>query len=315
MNIELASEQDLDNILELQRKAFYGQALIYNDFTLPSLTQTIADLKKEFKEKTFYRVEKNGKIIASVRCFINNQTLYVEKLIVDPDYQNKGLGTALMQEIENRYLSVVNRYELSTGHKSARNLHFYKKLGYKELRQEPLNNNCDLIILYKNVDRINQPRALAILTATQSNLEMRLREATASDIPLLAKHHRKMFEEIWEGKGERIDEVQFSEMEAEYTQKLRNQLPCAACKAWVIEADQRVIASGAISIVSYVPTPQDFSSDIAFMHSMYTEKDQRSKRCARRIIEQALAYCKSRGIKRLILNASKSGRPAGVGPS
>lgn len=153
MNIELASEQDLNHILELQRKAFHGQALIYNDFTLPSLTQTIVDLKKEFKHKTFYKVQKTGKIIASVRCFINNQTLYVEKLIVDPDFQNKGIGTAIMHEIENRYSAVVNRYELSAGHKSARNLHLYKKLGYKDMRQERLNNNCNLIVLGKSVDK------------------------------------------------------------------------------------------------------------------------------------------------------------------
>jgi ribosomal protein S18 acetylase RimI-like enzyme len=153
MNLERASEQDLDHILELQRKAFHGQALIYNDFTLPSLTQTIVDLKKEFKNKIFYKVEENGKIVASVRCFMNHQTLYVEKLIVDPDFQNKGIGTAIMHEIENRYSAVVDRYELSTGHKSARNLHLYKKLGYKEIRQEPLNDNCNLIVLEKSVDK------------------------------------------------------------------------------------------------------------------------------------------------------------------
>ncbi len=150
MNLELASEQDLNQILELQRKAFRGQALIYNDFTLPSLTQTIDDLKKEFKDKTFYKVEENGKIIASVRCFINNQTLYIEKLIVDPDFQNKGIGTTIMNEIEDRYSSAaIKRYELSTGHKSDRNLHLYKKLGYKEMRRVPLNDNCNLIVLEK----------------------------------------------------------------------------------------------------------------------------------------------------------------------
>lgn len=153
MDLELASEQDLDKILELQRKAFYSQALIYNDFTLPSLMQTIADLKREFKEKTFYKIEENGETIASVRCFITSQTLFIEKLIVDPDFQNNGLGTAIMREIENRYSALVNRFELSTGHESARNLHLYKKLGYKEIRQEPLNENCNLILLGKSADK------------------------------------------------------------------------------------------------------------------------------------------------------------------
>jgi len=153
MNIKPASAKDLDHILDLQRKAFHGQALIYNDPTLPSLMQTVADLKKEFKDKTFYIAEVNGKIVASVRCFINNQTLYIEKLIVDPAFQNKGLGTAIMHELEKRYAAVVERYELSTGHKSARNLHLYAKLGYEKIRQESLNDNCDLIVLEKSVDR------------------------------------------------------------------------------------------------------------------------------------------------------------------
>ena len=152
MNIETASEQDLNHILHLQKKAFHGQALIYNDFNLPTLTQTIDDLKREFKIKTFYKAELDGKIVASVRCFIKDHTLYVEKLIVDPDLQNRGIGTNMMHEIENKYSAFVHRYELSTGHKSARNLHLYKKLGYKEMRQEPLNDTCSLIVMEKSID-------------------------------------------------------------------------------------------------------------------------------------------------------------------
>jgi len=155
MIIEAATEQDLDKILELQKKAFHGQAMIYNDFSLPSLTQTLDDLKEEIKFKTIYKVELDGKIVASVRCFIKDHALYIEKLIVDPDLQNRGIGTNIMHEIEKRYSTVVNRYELSTGHKSARNLHIYKKLRYKEIRQEPLNNNCNLIVMGKSIDNKN----------------------------------------------------------------------------------------------------------------------------------------------------------------
>jgi GNAT superfamily N-acetyltransferase len=68
------------------------------------------------------------------------------------DFQNKGLGTTIMHEIEDRYSAVIKRYELSTGHKSDRNLHLYKKLGYKEMRRVPLNDNCNLIILAKSTD-------------------------------------------------------------------------------------------------------------------------------------------------------------------
>lgn len=52
IKLESATEQDLDQILALQKRAFHDQALIYNDFSLPPLTQTIEDLKNEFREKT-----------------------------------------------------------------------------------------------------------------------------------------------------------------------------------------------------------------------------------------------------------------------
>jgi ribosomal protein S18 acetylase RimI-like enzyme len=150
MKLEAAAEKDLDQILQLQRKAFHGQALIYNDCSLPSLTQTLDDLKREFTCKTIYKVVSDGNIIASIRCFVKDRTLYIEKLIVDPDLQNRGIGSWVMAEVENSHTASVDRYELSTGHKSARNLHLYKKLGYHEIRREPLNVNCDLIVLEKN---------------------------------------------------------------------------------------------------------------------------------------------------------------------
>lgn len=138
---------------------------------------------------------------------------------------------------------------------------------------------------------------------------MRIREAAVSDIPILAIQHRKMFEEIWEKKGENIDVAIFAEIERSYILKLQRQLQDGSCKAWVIEDEHRIIASGAISIVSFVPTPIDLSSDVAYLHSMYTEKEKRNNHCAKRIVRQALQYCRARGIKRIILNASEEGRP------
>ena len=155
LQLEAATEEDLEQILRLQKRAFSSQALIYNDFRLPSLTQSLDDFRKEFTSKTIYKVTTDGKIIASIRCCITERVLHIEKLIVDPDLQNRGIGTRIMHALEKRYAAVVDRYALSTGHKSLRNLYLYKKLGYKEIRQEPLNDNCNLIVMEKNrIDEI-----------------------------------------------------------------------------------------------------------------------------------------------------------------
>lgn len=150
VRLEAAIEADLEEILQLQKRAFSGQAVIYQDPNLPSLTQTLDDLRKEFNEKAFYKVVRNGTIIASIRCSIRDRVLSIEKLFVDPDLQNRGIGTAVMGALESRYAGSVDRYILSTGHKSARNLHLYGQLGYKETGRKPLNENCDLIVMEKS---------------------------------------------------------------------------------------------------------------------------------------------------------------------
>lgn len=153
IQLEAATEADLEQVLLLQKRAFAGQATIYNVRNLPSLTQTLDDLRKEFTEKAVYKVVRDGKIIASVRCSVRDRVLFIEKLIVDPDVQNRGIGTAVMLSLEERYAGSVDRYALSTGHKSARNLHLYGKLGYRETGRRPLNENCDLVLMEKSAAR------------------------------------------------------------------------------------------------------------------------------------------------------------------
>jgi len=77
----------------------------------------------------------------------------------------------------------------------------------------------------------------------------------------------------------------------------------------LIKKGNHIVASGAITIVSLVPTPNDFSSKVAYLHSIYTERAFRGKSFANRIVREALEYCRANGIKRVFLNASDAGRP------
>jgi len=137
---------------------------------------------------------------------------------------------------------------------------------------------------------------------------MNLQDATIDDIPVLSVHHRKMFEEIWEQKGELISQALAKKLEAAYSAKIGKQIPEGSCKVWVVMADNQIVASGAITIVSFVPVPFDINDNIAYLHSMYTEKGYRHKKCAQRIVKRALQYCQQNGIKRIILHASEAGR-------
>ncbi|MDY7032405.1 MAG: hypothetical protein SVY10_10940 [Thermodesulfobacteriota bacterium] len=91
---------------------------------------------------------------------------------------------------------------------------------------------------------------------------MNVQEADLDDIPILAVHHRKMFEEIWEQKGLRIEIVIAKELESAYLKKITKQIPEGLCKAWIIKHDDQIIASGAITIVTFVPVPSDLNHNM-----------------------------------------------------
>ena len=87
------------------------------------------------------------KIVGSVRTYKENETCYIDKLIVHPEYQSQGIGSIMMQEIENMFH--LKRYELFTGEKSKKNLYLYQKLGYKIFKKEKLSDKVKIVYLEK----------------------------------------------------------------------------------------------------------------------------------------------------------------------
>lgn len=149
MIIKKAEFSDLEKILLLQKLAYKSEAELYEDFSIPPLVQTLKEVEEEFENHVFLKVVENEKIIGSVRAvLIDPKTCYIGKLIVHPEFQNRGIGTELIREIE-RIFKDCEKFELITGHKSKKNLKLYKKLGYKEFKTERLTENLNLLYLEK----------------------------------------------------------------------------------------------------------------------------------------------------------------------
>jgi ribosomal protein S18 acetylase RimI-like enzyme len=148
VNILKAEAGDLDEVLALQKLAYRSEAEIYNDYSIPPLHQTIDEVREEYKDLLFLKVVDDDKVIGSVRAYEENDTCYIGKLIVEPSFQNSGIGTKLMLEIERRFEG-VKRFELFTGYKSKKNLHLYDKLGYRAFRREIISDRLTLIFMEK----------------------------------------------------------------------------------------------------------------------------------------------------------------------
>ena len=148
MLIEPAQPADAPQVLALQKLAYLSEAEISQDYTIPPLTQTLEEIEREFQTRTVLKVVLDGKIIGSVRAYLQEGTCYIGRLIVHPDFQNQGIGAKLLSAIEEHFAQ-ARRYELFTGEKSERNLYFYQKWGYRIFRKEELTDKVTLVFLEK----------------------------------------------------------------------------------------------------------------------------------------------------------------------
>ena len=136
-----------------------------------------------------------------------------------------------------------------------------------------------------------------------------LREAVPADIPVLVRHRRWMFEDMDALQGLRHGPASLDAMDAAYARQLAWRLADGSLRAWVIEAEGRVVASGAVLFSAWLPRPADLTERLAYLHSVYTEPAHRRRGMAKRIVQAALEACRSAGLRRVTLHASQEGYP------
>lgn len=149
ISIAKASPADAEEILNLQKIAYISEAKIYNNFTIPPLIQTLPEILDDFRNYTVLKAVSGGTIMGSVRGQLNDDnSVYIGKLMVNPDMQNNGLGTRLMNAVEAEFPQAT-KFTLFTGQRSERNLYLYHKLGYKDTGSERVNDKLTIIHLEK----------------------------------------------------------------------------------------------------------------------------------------------------------------------
>ncbi|MEN6349512.1 MAG: GNAT family N-acetyltransferase [Syntrophomonas sp.] len=148
MKILKAEYDDLQTILELQFLAYQSEAELLNNYEIPPLVQTISEIRNEYANGVILKaVDDSGVIIGSVRAYQEYGTVYIGKLIVHPKDQKKGIGSALLGEIETACPSA--RYELFTSDKSKNNLRLYEKLGYHRFKEQEISSILRFVFLEK----------------------------------------------------------------------------------------------------------------------------------------------------------------------
>lgn len=133
-------------IREIINEDFNGLMELYmqlNDNPMPEKTSEIMELwNRILKDKEHHIIiaEEEGKIVSSCVCVIipnltHNQRPYafIENVITDKDYRNKGLATACLNYAKEIAIKEkCYKLMLLTGSKKESTLNFYERAGYNK---------------------------------------------------------------------------------------------------------------------------------------------------------------------------------------
>ncbi len=141
------SEADLPQILALQKAAFESEARLVENWDIPPLTQTLEELVEEWRVGVMLKAVNGQTLAGTVRAHLADDTAYIGRLAVLPQWQGRGCGSLLMTAI----LSAIKaaRYELFTSAKSERNLRLYEKFGFVPYKKAQTANGVELVWLEK----------------------------------------------------------------------------------------------------------------------------------------------------------------------
>ena len=148
MKIELATIQDVPALLDLQCKAFGPLCKELDWEDAPILSETLEHLYEDFAQCTTLKVEnEDGLIVGSVHGKVDDGSLYIGRLMVLPEYQQRGIGKRLFREIQSRLPH--RRAWLCTCQQVRPPYEFYLREGFKPYQSEVIGPGLTWVYLEK----------------------------------------------------------------------------------------------------------------------------------------------------------------------
>lgn len=130
-NIEFvrATGEDVYDLIKVQDMAFLKDHTKYG--FCPGYGHTYESMSNIIYNGIVFKIMLDGSIVGDIIVSKKHEGNYfLGCLCVIPEYQNKGIGKAVINFVEN-YFKDATRWTLDTPADKQQNLYFYKKCGYK----------------------------------------------------------------------------------------------------------------------------------------------------------------------------------------
>lgn len=110
---------------------------------LPEISRFIGINEKNYfnyvttTENVFYfKVYKDDRLVATVHCEIIDETLYLSLMVI-PDFQKQGIGTAVLYDIQHRVLPLTFIHiKVSIDKLNTASLHLFQKMNFTKISED-----------------------------------------------------------------------------------------------------------------------------------------------------------------------------------
>lgn len=130
--VRKATDDDLPFLFRVSTEAMRPVAEMSDSLNEKPEEERFAEYKEKFVPEAIEVIQHDGKDVGRLRVVRSSDSIYVGGIQILPEYQNKGIGTALFTELieeskETNIPIVLEVHDVNT-----RAISFYKNLGFEE---------------------------------------------------------------------------------------------------------------------------------------------------------------------------------------
>ncbi|MED3562037.1 GNAT family N-acetyltransferase [Bacillus xiapuensis] len=137
--------EEANELFRIQKEAFHSEIIKYKDYHSSPATESWNNFVFRMLTTSHFSIYVNDKLAGGI-CIVKqaDNHNYLYRIFLGSEYQNDGLGSKILRQLEYRYPE-VKKWSLDTPKDNQRNRHFYEKLGYKKTGEQIINKYLTLI--------------------------------------------------------------------------------------------------------------------------------------------------------------------------
>lgn len=146
-------ESDIEELTPIMKASFDADTRMHTDleedgpsgYDNGKLLCFLMNLEDSESKVIYY----NDEMIGEYTIIRKNDIYTLDMLFISPDYESKGLGTRVLNDIEKSY-DGVKTWIVETPSYSKRNHYFYEKAGFRRIREKIYDDGSKSLIFSKH---------------------------------------------------------------------------------------------------------------------------------------------------------------------